>query len=1604
MQTQRKVHRLLSFVMTIAMLCAMMPVFTAPAEAAEQVSEISAVDTVEYDREEQITGDYKAELDSYNDGVSVYTESDYANAVQADEYAVAPSAAGLTLAELKAKFPAGAYWNGGDPDSYTWSPCVCHGRQSCGYADDCTCNGYTYDGDEYAWQCMGFAYKLQQDVYGGHPYDWTDNYDYASAMANLKPGDVVRYNGHSIFITYVNGDYIEYADCNSGVAGNCGIRWGAHNQTKSSIRSTFSYVTHAPYSLSGGTVVPETCTCSTSYAGTYVCTANSGLKIRSTHSTSGAQLGFIPSGATVTVTKGNGSWAHVTYGGVSGFASMQYLEKVEAGQERDSVVQLWFSDSIMGESSGTIRTGEWLYLCYKMFDANTGDNFDSYNSGSYTVKLTIYEPNGAVAHTYTYSGDADYIGVKRTTPGTYTGKLLFTYYNGATTEVGASIDMYYDPSVTVSSSDIRLNITGTNSQTINVSYSGATNSDSVSVRYEKSGSFFDCTWGEWSNHQIPLTITGVRAGTGTVTVKLIDGDTSEVLATTVVYVTVAAPTYTVSYNANGGSGAPGSQTKHYNTTLTLSSTRPTRAGYAFLGWSTSSTATSASYQPGGSFTRDANTTLYAVWKANPTVLSANTTNSAVITVGGEEKLYTFTPATSGTYVIYSTGSADTKVYLYNASGTELDSNDDSGDGNNFRLQYNLTAGAAYTFGVKYYNSSTTGTISFKFGNIYTVTYNANGGSGAPSSQSKDYGTNITLSSTQPTRTGYTFLGWSTSSTATSASYQPRGTFTGNANTTLYAVWKANPTALSANSTNSAVISVGGQEKLYTFTPTTSGKYVIYSTGSVDTLVYLYNANGTQLEYDDDDGDDRNFRLEYNLTAGTEYTFGVKYYSSSTTGTISFKFGKVYTVTYNANGGSGAPSAQSKDYGTGLTLSSIKPTRTGYTFLGWSTSSTATSASYQPGGSFTSNTNTTLYAVWKQGCENNAHTYTAGQYTDPTHPHKIYNTCVCGAKQDTGNTTTLSSCGDCPKANGTCGANLTWVLYNDGELVISGTGAMTDWLPSSNVPWYSYRSSIKKVTIESGVTSIGDWAFYNCFSLTSVTIGDRVKTIGEYAFYSCDSLISVTIPDSVTTIGRSAFSSCSELASVTIGDSVETIDFCAFYSCTSLTSMTIPSSVTSIDSGAFSFCNKLVSITVDANNAYYSSSADGVLFNKNKATLIHYPGGKSGTYTIPSSVTTIGPQAFTGCTSLMSVMIPSSVTTIAVQAFAICSALTSVTILSRNASFGSNVFSNTHADFTIHGYAGSTAETYASENGHTFVALSEPEIEKFDIFAANMTLGNELAMNFYFKQADLDGTDYYAVITKTYADGRDPVTKTVPYSEFAPFKNGSTMLWKISFNGIAAKEMADNITVQVFNGKDQAVSEVWNDSIRDYIMRNLDRTTFSAKQKVWAVECLNYGAASQTNFGYNTADLANNQMTDAHKALGLTSVSMSNNRVLGTNAKASNLSLESNISLSMYFTGITDPSTKYAIATFTDHNGNTKEGRIEGSAFKKNGSLYGVPVNMLVASDVRQLVTVTVYNVANNAVYGTCKDSVEGYAARMSNGNDLYSAVMRFGQASYNMFH
>jgi hypothetical protein len=221
------------------------------------------------------------------------------------------------------------------------------------------------------------------------------------------------------------------------------------------------------------------------------------------------------------------------------------------------------------------------------------------------------------------------------------------------------------------------------------------------------------------------------------------------------------------------------------------------------------------------------------------------------------------------------------------------------------------------------------------------------------------------------------------------------------------------------------------------------------------------------------------------------------------------------------------------------------------------------------------------------------------------------------------------------------------------------------------------ASLTSVTIPSSVTSIGAGAFVDCASLTSATIPSSVTNIGNDAFFFCTSLTAITVdalnstyssvdgvvfdksqntltlcpegragnytvPNSVTNIGNNAFYGCASLTSVTIPSSVTSIGASAFADCTSLTSVTIPNSVSSIGFHAFEQCINLTAITVDALNSSYSS-LDGVLFDKSQNTLIRYPEGKAGTYTVPSSVTTLGRSAFdledaafSGCTSLTGV--------------------------------------------------------------------------------------------------------------------------------------------------------------------------------------------------------------------------------------------------------------------------------------------------------------------------------------------------------------------------------
>lgn len=332
-----------------------------------------------------------------------------------------------------------------------------------------------------------------------------------------------------------------------------------------------------------------------------------------------------------------------------------------------------------------------------------------------------------------------------------------------------------------------------------------------------------------------VTLSGTPTKAGTYTLYTWNEYEETVwYASLVVASAPAATQYTCSlyYNANGGSGAPATQTytgtSTSSHTFTVSSTTPTKSGYNFLGWSTSSSATTASYSAGSSISVSYNgsKTLYAVWQEKVTnytvtVYKGNWDSFKVIgldssKVTSSSKSYTVAKGTSIDVDWYgkssTTGSGADYTYTttYSSSCYNMASS-----------LYGTSLGDSVTVNAtgKYYPASEmTSTTTYTY--QYSIAFNANGGSGAPSAVSttgSSTSKTIALPSTVPTRSGYTFLGWSTSSTASSASYAAGSSYSfGYGTTTLYAVWKQ--ASITVTGTPDAYGVVGSA---WSFSPTVS---------------------------------------------------------------------------------------------------------------------------------------------------------------------------------------------------------------------------------------------------------------------------------------------------------------------------------------------------------------------------------------------------------------------------------------------------------------------------------------------------------------------------------------------------------------------------------------------------------------------------------------------------------------------------------------------------------------------------------------------------------------------------------------------------------------
>ena len=283
-------------------------------------------------------------------------------------------------------------------------------------------------------------------------------------------------------------------------------------------------------------------------------------------------------------------------------------------------------------------------------------------------------------------------------------------------------------------------------------------------------------------------------------------------------------------------------------------------------------------------------------------------------------------------------------------------------------------------------------------------------------------------------------------------------------------------------------------------------------------------------------------------------------------------------------------------------------------------------------------------------------------------------------------TNVTMCGDAPSVGSQAFANVGenavvhlpvtasgYVVDGDGKW----QGMTVEWCgPEFTIDENGVLTGVNlhgatEVVIPDSVTSIGNWAFYNCSGLTSVTIGNSVTSIGNYAFAGCSGLTSVTVPDSVTSIVAYVFQNCSGLTNMTIGNSVTSIGNYAFAGCSSLTSVTIPDSVTSIGVGAFSNCSSVRGVTVPQS---VCSSKLSLLFPAAYQSITNV--------VIRDSVTSIGDSAFSGCSGLTGVTIPDGVTSIGEGVFSACGGLTSVTIGNGVTSIEDGVFANCESLTTV----------------------------------------------------------------------------------------------------------------------------------------------------------------------------------------------------------------------------------------------------------------------------------------------------------------------------------
>ncbi len=859
------------------------------------------------------------------------------------------------------------------------------------------------DSGSLGYQCFGYANYLARYIFGNFPAadesgvgvrsGWTITHG-GAAVDNLQPGDVVRYWGHSIFITQISGNDVYYTDCNSDGNDTRIVKWNQH-VSKSTLKSKVSdnlknpssitgkyytgWVAHYNNGVNGGSPSTPSYNKNTNYPTPFQAYTKSGETYEVYSSVNGSKTGgWIAKNDICTIEEvyTNG-WLKVTYPVSNGTRTVYSPTSVFFDSYSNIRTETVVADttvyrrSDLSETRGNADKGDVCtiigssgsYYCVvcpwgtasvassgKLMVWISKDAFKhvhdySYSTGSYEKDHPHRVYNTCSCGEWKYTGETKYLSscttcnpphvhyssYKTNHEAAHPHRVYMTCSCGATTYTGETKNLSSCtectlpelPTITISKTAWSEN------ETITFSWQACKNADYYfPMVYDSNKNRVAVCWGTTAkSYEVNLA-----AGTYYIQVASVNNSTGQTNYCAQKEITVSKKNYTIKFDGNGGTWSNGNLTKRHNVDIVVPDVWPERTGYTFKGWSKTKNGSIYCYAT-SKITENASFTLYAVWQANTYTIKYNA-NGGTGTMSNSSHTYDVAKNLS-TNAFTKTG------YTFTGWATSASGNVKYSDKQSIK---NLSSK----------NNATVTLYAIWQPITYTIKYNANGGTGTMSNSSHTYDVAKNLSTNAFTRNGYTFKGWARTSTATEIKYNDKHsvrnlTTTNGATVTLYAMWEIKTVSVTGVTlgNTSATLTVGDTLTLNaTVAPSNATNKNITWSSSNTSVASVSNGVVTA-------------KAAGNATITVTTADGGKTASCSVTVKA-----KTYTITYDANGGTGAPASQTKTHDVPLTLSSTIPVRTGYQFRGWAITKNGNSV-FPIGATYSENVGRTLYAVWEE---------------------------------------------------------------------------------------------------------------------------------------------------------------------------------------------------------------------------------------------------------------------------------------------------------------------------------------------------------------------------------------------------------------------------------------------------------------------------------------------------------------------------------------------------------------------------------------------------------------------------------------------------------------